>query len=450
MNESDKRSFPHSPGRRAFTLGALAGGALLAAPAGWIAARGQAGGTSTPYDVDDLLDSLGVNTHMWDANQSDGRRYDLLADRLLSLGVRNVRDSAGTNYEAYAGRLHELGREGVRFDLIVDPRDPARGVENGIAFARTVRGVLESLEGPNEYDQSGVEGWRDKLIAFQRSLFAESRAAFGQDVKVLAPSFVDTAPYRKLPAIGEAADCSNLHAYFSWHEPGTSGFGAEWLTGYGSIPWSMRKAKAQVPDGPVWVSESGYPTDVGRGSPWAVPESVAGRYIPRLWLGFYRAGARRIFLHELLDRPDMPEEDWPVKFGLLHDDQAMSPKPAYRALGAIIAVLTANTASAIPFDASTLAVEKAPPGCAWMTVRGRSGTVYGLAWLEQPSWDGRSGQAAPAATGELRLRSDGLPQHALLHVLDDTGAMTTRPVEPTGDTLTLPVTDRVSILELRT
>lgn len=437
--------------RRGFTIGALAGGVTLLSSSQGPYAAGRPDEWETPriFETEAFLDAIGVNTHMWDAYQSDGRRFDQLRSRLLELGVRHVRDSANGNYDAYAGRLNELGQHGVRFNLIVDPRPPAEGVRNGLDFVTGVRDCVDSVEGPNEFDNSGRTDWRAELITFQDDLFTSCRKLFGPDLRVVAPSFVSTAAYTTMPEVGRFADCSNLHAYFASNLPETTGFGVLELTGYGSIPWAMAKAAAQVPGAPVYVTESGYPTDVTAGAPpWAVPDAIAARYLPRLLAGFFEAGAKRIYLHELLDRPDGSEPAGQTRFGLLREDEAMSPKPAFTALRDMIGILGSQAAARPASRRTAVWLEGDLTDVRTMTLRSRDGRIHVLIWIEQASWDTATNSIAPPISRNLFVTIRPRPGAFTHHRFDDSGER--RSVQLGTDAARQPirVSDGISIIAL--
>jgi hypothetical protein len=185
--------------------------------------------------------------------------------------------------------------------------------------------VVEAVEGPNEYDASGDPDWAAALGAYQRELFTQVRRDPAlRRLDVVGPSFVRAASREEAGDLSAWMTHGNLHSYPSGEEPDRG------------LDGELALAARVSGDRPVVATETGYttaraPSD-GRD---AVPEAVAGRYVPRLYLEYFRRGIRRTFLYELVDeKPDPEGTDAEQHFGLLRSD--FTPKPAFSALRGLL------------------------------------------------------------------------------------------------------------------
>jgi hypothetical protein len=215
----------------------------------------------------------------------------------------------------------------VRFTLIAgSPRNATGTLEDNLASIRTrLAGVVEAVEGPNEYDASGDPDWAAALRSYQRDLFTRVRRDPAlRRLDVVGPSFVRPESRGQAGDLRASMTLGNLHSYPGGGEPDRG------------LDGELALAARVSGDRPVVATETGYttasaPSD-GRA---AVPEAVAARYVPRLYLEYFRRGIRRTFLYELVDeKPDPEGTDAEQHFGLLRAD--FTPKPAFAALGALL------------------------------------------------------------------------------------------------------------------
>jgi hypothetical protein len=72
-----------------------------------------------------FINSIGVNTHLNYFDRTYGN-FPLVEKELRSIGIRHLRDGAHLQDPAYNsmlyGRWMDLGRMGIRFDVVLDPR----------------------------------------------------------------------------------------------------------------------------------------------------------------------------------------------------------------------------------------------------------------------------------------------------------------------------------------
>ena len=155
--------------------------------------------------ADSFVDSIGVNLHIHYLDTSYGH-FDIIKTKLTELGVRHARDGAqltatDANYDKLVyGRMRQLADDGIHFDLIVDPRAITPLTGDKLAHIAELGGpALESLEGPNEYDNSGNKDWAKDLRAYQRQLYELAKAENAtKHLPILGPSLIHPESREKL------------------------------------------------------------------------------------------------------------------------------------------------------------------------------------------------------------------------------------------------------------
>ena len=125
-----------------------------------------------------LIDMIGVNIHMQYADGAYGDLPKVL--RLFKfLGVKHARDVAPGG--AARGIVRRMAYDGIRFDFFV-PEDWKRSgfLDYARNFERNVPGVVASIEGYNEINNSSIkyDGLQGVEAAFagQRELYASIKA----------------------------------------------------------------------------------------------------------------------------------------------------------------------------------------------------------------------------------------------------------------------------------
>jgi hypothetical protein len=344
-----------------------------------------------------FVDSVGVNTHLnyFDSAYS---RYTLIKNKLEDLGVRHVRDTAvlmdNQHYNQIVyGRYKRLAALGIKVNLIVDPRMQnlrsldARKIDR---IAEMAGPALESFEGPNEYDVSGDTNWAAVLRSYQRSLYEAVKGnAPTRGIPVIGPSLTWEKSYAAIGDLSAVVDYSNTHNYYSGRNPGTYG----WNTGgHGSITWYLSNARKYAAQRPIISTESGYHNAVKSSSSHVgVPETVASKYVPRLFLEHYARGISRTYAYELIDlKPDSTGgSHMRMHFGLLRNNG--TEKPAYIALKNLIGLLEEPpTKPGDPFftpDALDYSLSGETQGIHRLLLQKRDSRFYLVLWHEVPSYD---------------------------------------------------------------
>lgn len=281
----------------------------------------------------DFTNSIGVNTHINYFDCTYGN-FALLERELKSIGILHLRDGIhlqNSDYnEAVYGRWIQLGKLGIRFDAVLDPRSNLPPVTS--ALLANVNGLagntIESFEGPNELDVSKVKDWSSTDRAYQQAIFDSTKSiSAGNAIRVVGPSLAFARNASDLNNIGDRADEINLHPYPAGKIPSAI------------FPEQIDLAKIMSSDRQIIFTETGYHNALHdhRDQP-AVSEEAAAKYIPRLFLENFTRGISRSYLYELMDeKPDPGLADNQLHWGLVRADG--SEKPAFSALKNLIAEL---------------------------------------------------------------------------------------------------------------
>lgn len=344
--------------------------------------RAQAAATPPPSPVqarpaDHLVDALGVQLHLGypDSPYQDVPR---VAAALDELGVRHVRDNLNSNKPELYDAIEQVGALGIKFNLIMArPASwdtPQRLVQTLATELPT--GVVESLEGANEWNLSGRPDWVAELRQHQRELWEAAKAEPAtRDLPILAPSLGQRQGFEELGDLGAHADLGNAHIYPGGQRPSTF------------LPHLLNAQRIVVPQAPVVVTEAGYHDAMNTTSSHApTPRHVSAAYIPRLLLEHFAAGTQRLYVYQLLDEFPDPEspDDHEAKFGLMAHDFA--PKPAYGALRRLVALTSDPGPSFVP-DSLAYQITRGPADLRHVLLQRRDGTFLLVLWRDVSMWD---------------------------------------------------------------
>jgi hypothetical protein len=313
---------------------------LLAACQKNVASYNEPAGTLTPAAVTetarsayDFVNSIGVNVHLNYFDTIYGN-FPLVRRELTSIGIRHVRDgvhlqNADYNDTLY-GRWVQLGKIGVRFDAVLDPRSNLGPVTPALLdrVNRLAGQTIESFEGPNELDISNLPDWPSIDRNYQTTLFDSTRSmASGGSIKVIGPSMASASNGAQVGALSDQIDFGNLHPYPAAQMPSVV------------FPKETNLAKAISGDKELVFTESGYHNALRDHSDQpAVSETAAAKYIPRLFLEDFARGIVRTYLYEFFDESLDPElNHFQMHWGLIRADG--SEKPAFAAMTNLIGEL---------------------------------------------------------------------------------------------------------------
>ena len=289
-----------------------------------------------------LFNSVGINIHLEYGLPSNYGNTPLVVSQMRDLGIKHVRAGLHSTVTgqvppkfdfdcAYYGAWQRLGELGIRFNAVYDPRENLGVLSNVVLNTLWMESgmLIESLEGANEYDDSGIPQWQVAVAASQKALygFAKTMTTGYGPLPVLGPSLGNAALGGQVGNLSAYLDHGNLHPY-----PG------------GQTPESM--IAAQIEDAaaisgtkPVYASESGYHNAVNHvGWQPGVSELAAAKYTLRMILENFRQGIVRTYLYELQDEGlDPTDTNDNNAWGLVRYDGTY--KPAFTAVKNLLSML---------------------------------------------------------------------------------------------------------------
>jgi hypothetical protein len=396
--------------------------------------RSPTAGPERAQSADGFVDSVGINLHLHsgDTSYSD---FPRVQQALQDLGVRHVRDGLiDTSWQPYYSRHNQLGRMGIKATFItsVDQRSALL-----LDYPRRMKDSFEAYEAPNEYHQSQDEHSIATLHTFLVRLdsIVKSDPATAK-FPVIGPATTKSESLASLEGLC-AFDYANLHNYFAGRNPGTAGWGAD---GYGSISWNLTNVGTACPGKPVITTETGYQTD--NVTVQGIPEEVAAKYVPRIFLEQWLQGIRRTYLYELIDLPPgHPAAD--SAFGLLRQDY--SSKPAYSALRNLLRLLT-DPGPAFVGEELDFKLLGDLSDVHHLLLQKRNGLFYLVLWIEKPSYDVVNKKATTVPVHPIVVQSTG-EVRMTQRSFDKSGALQTTELE-SGVHHEVEVSDLVTILEI--
>lgn len=327
-----------------------------------------------------FVNSIGVNTHLNYFDRLYGN-FDLVERELRSVGIRHLRDGIHLQDSEYNkllyGRWIELGKLGIRFDAVLDPRSKLGALTPQLlAHVEDVSGhTIESYEGPNELDISSDSEWLATDQSYQRMIFSAVRAlSDANHLEVIGPSLAIAAHGAQSDAPLEGFDEGNLHPYPAGKMPSVI------------FPEQTLLARHIFGDKPIVFTETGYHNALNDHSDQpAVSEEVAAKYIPRLFLENFGRGIPRTFLYEFLDEaPDPGLKDNQLHWGLIRANG--TEKPAFMALKRLIEDL--NDESEPPsLGKLSWSLSNAKPSIHHLLLQKSSGEFDLVLWDEISSYD---------------------------------------------------------------
>ncbi|MGY2704703.1 hypothetical protein ACVW2K_004287 [Nocardioides sp. HB32] len=344
---------------------------------------------------DSVADSYGVGIHLNFLN-TPYQDAGAVADALSGLGVRHVRDDLFLDSPRQYRAIRTVADRGIGFDLIMGrpesggtPADYVRTVADQLPA-----GAVESLEGANEWDLSGGDGWVDEVRGWQQGLYAAAHAnAATRDLPVLSPALAFKWNYTDLGDVSAMADLANAHMYPGGYQPSNQ---------IGAITHAVRQS---MPDQPLVTTEAGYTNAMNSSSSHRpVPEDVAGVYLPRLLLEHVARGEQRVYSYELIDSFDDPDQtNVEAHFGLLRHD--LSPKPAYTAMRDLLGLL-ADPGPTFSPGALAVGAEGLPNDARYLLTQQRDGRFVLLLWRDVRIYDPDQQKRIPVTPADVTIRLD--------------------------------------------
>ncbi|MFZ2021347.1 MAG: hypothetical protein WAV06_06380 [Terracidiphilus sp.] len=376
----------------------------------------------------DFVNSIGVNTHLNYFDRTYGN-FPLLERELRSIGIRHLRDGAHLQDADYNqllyGRWIELGKLGIRFDVVLDPRSNLGALTPQLLEKlEDLSGhTIESFEGANELDISNMSGWPAVDRSFQQQIYSAAKLLpDAGTIRVIGPSLAFAAHGDAFAGSLSGFDEGNLHPYPAAKMPSVI------------FPEQTDLARQAFGDKPIVITESGYHNALNDHSDQpAVSEGAAAKYVPRLFLEDFSRGIVRTYLYELLDEaPDPGLRSNQMHWGLIRADGA--EKPAFVATKRLINELNDTKEPASPVQLAW-SLSRASPVVHHLLLQKSGGELDLVLWQEVSSYDFKNQREIvnPPVQALLTLGSRARAVKLFEPVVQD------EPVKSFVDTATVPL-----------
>ncbi len=451
----------------------------------------------TAASANDFVNSIGVNTHWGYTDTQYYLNYSTVKQKLIALGVRHIRDS-GSSDDVIA-KMKDLAGAGIKTNYI---ESPASGVRpnstywvhppsannpgyNIVDFVKKVgTNAIESVEVLNEIDlfynnyywhpgdtaqinndQNSPLYWVNYATSVTQDTWTALKSnSVTASVKVVGPSLGVTYDYSRKSPLADLSgyvDGGNFHPYPSGGNSFSYPFSYDTINKYSwqgnfpavnidENPYAFDVYAPPFGSKPMVATETGYHTDTGY---QAISELMQGKYMPRLFLEYFRKGIVRTFSYEFVDEWNDPNNPQ-ANYGLLHND--LTPKPAYTALKNLINLLK-DPGNSFTLGSLDYTLTVTPPTGYNLTqyvhnllLQKRDGKFYLVLWHEISNGDISSTPVReikpPAMPTTLKLNTP--VSSAIVYSLDDKGNMSSSTATITNNTLNLNVTDKAMIVKL--
>jgi hypothetical protein len=382
--------------------------AVTACIAALIAAAPAYSATVAPLSAAGFRNSIGVNTHMDYTNTAYGN-WTRVVRALQQLGVSHVRDLVFNNgvagyMQRWTSDAERAESAGIKFDFLIPAPQAGLGSVSQLVstLVGPLRGVVESVEDPNEYDLTDRSAsWATTLAAYDRQIYTDVRATPSLSrVPVIGPSLVNPSSYSALGNQSADLDYGNLHVYASG-APSTS------LTDS-----AMTAERTVSSTKPIWMTEFGFNNamDSTTGQPPSSDQAAAIDVL-RTYLINYQAGIPRTYAYELIDESPEPSQiNQEDHFGLLNN--GFSPKPAFTALKNLLAVV-GTPSSLVALAPLNLQLTGTTSGVQDVLLQ-RDATHYQLVlWRNASVWNAQTKHAITAPRVPVTVTVPGLSQASL-------------------------------------
>lgn len=457
----------------------------------------------TAKRADDFIDSVCVNTKLSYDPTPYVKQFNTVKQKLIEMGVRHIRDG-GTTRDWVFDRYKELAAEGIKTNYVMTPNS---GVAPNSSY--WVKGdyfqirdliknkigtdVIDSVEIANEIDLNYSQlYWRNSSeplnnnpasslywVKYITSLTKDTWNTLKSDpatkhIKVIGPSLgitYDRKAKSPLPDLSAVVDWGNFHPYPFAGNPYTSPTAYGTLNKYyydgnfpsivvDEVPIAFDLYSPPFGSKPMAATETGYFTNTNRIK--GIDETVHGKYMPRLFLEYFRKGIARTCSYEFMDsRTSSPTSTGAEgHFGLLRND--LTPKPAYTAVKNLIARLQDAGSNAKTFTPGALdyTLTVTPQGDYTRTkyvhsllLQKSTKLYYLVLWHEISNNDitvkpARVVANIPTMPTTITVNTPLSKSVVMVSTFDDKGNRTETARSMNNNTLTVGVTDKVTIVKI--
>jgi len=354
--------------------------------------EGASASNVTALQADEFVNSIGLNVHLDSNNYTPWSTFKPL---ITGLGVRHIRQwYVLNNTNNCNGEVAELyATNGIMVNLgfstfsptnskLLDPsliNSQITQIPHLSYSGNYLYNAIESLEGPNEYDNSyyGDPNWAADLVTYQNDLYTSATGDNWSSWKVVvAPPLCWTTDFPQLiTATGGApmngVEVGNAHCYNGANPPQSCTSLQQFLEASGTL-WPAK---------PLYETENGYTTiHTGAG----VSVDVQARWTPRMLLGNWAWwGISRTYIYELIDEEaDSGTSSASKHYGLLYN--TLTKKPLYTELQNLITILSDPGSSWTP-GAINWAASGQTSNLGVVTMEKRSGYFFLVAWIASSS-----------------------------------------------------------------
>ena len=377
-----------------------------------------------------FTDSVGVNVHLAYGDSVYATQFPQTMQSMISLGVKHYRDGLNQYAPTFQYENAEmLGLSGIKADWLMDFNNSASIISSAYANAPD---ATEEFEGPNELDAEAGPS----LLAFMQLLSSTVRGnPATAAMPIIAPSFTQPASFATQGNLSSLINFGNMHDYFGNRNPETTPYGGSFYNcgGYGSMQFNICLAQMVGVNEPVVSTETGYASGTG------LSDAIIGRYELRTLFESLSLGVMRTYLYELIDDPSS------LNYGLLTG--TFSPRPAYTAIQNVLSLLK-DVSFPQPGKLNyTLAGNT--QNVDHLLLQKSNGTFYLAIWLGVQDADPNDPSTAyTIAPQNVTLTANTPIAGSTAYVLDDSGNMTASSTELTNGSLSIVVTDRVTLIAL--
>ena len=448
--------------------------------------------------ADAFIDSMCLNTHWGQGipHAAYSKHYDALKQKLIELGIRHVRDGGTSNY--YIAKTKDLADAGIKTTFIMSPNagiapNSSYWVTNPYYYIhdfvknKVGTNAIDAVEVLNEidlfYNRNGGYYWRpgdtEKLdnnpsspyywLSYAQSMTKDTWTALKSDpatagVKVIGPSLGVTYDLRVKSPLGDLSsyvDWGNFHPYPVGGNPFNNPFSYNTMGRYfwdgnfpavniDRYPYAFEVYAPPFGSKPMAATETGYFTGTANRS---ISETVHGKYMPRLFLEYFRKNIARTCSYELVDQYNAPSNS-ESNYGLLRND--LSPKPAYTALKNLISVLKDPGRSFTLGSLDFTRIVNPPSGynltsfVHHLLLQKRDGSFYLVLWHEISNNDISSKPSREINPPPMPTKLTFMTplSSATVYSLDDSGNMSISAATISNNEINLNVTDKAMIVKL--
>ena len=343
--------------------------------------------SQTALRADDLVESIGVNTHLAASTSAYGN-LPLIEQSLAYLGVDHVRDQvpgpspSDINLNAFLS-IGSFTLNGKSYKTVFDLIS-GNSISVSDTYFDKLAPYVGLVEGPNEvnyvpltYTTSNgtVLTGTAAADAFQQALYATVKGdPLLSNTAVLTFSLGPGGSYSGYGDVSSFADYANVHAY------ATAGVQPNYyLT-------AEINGVTIAPSRPYIITETGNFTEIT--DPNGVSDDVQAKLEENILLDAFKMGVKQTYLYELIDSFNDPNNtDHEYHYGLFNNDG--TPKPAALMIHDLTTILgdSANTAQSFTTAPLTYSVDGLPGTGEQMLLEKSNGTYDIALWQEPSIWD---------------------------------------------------------------